>query len=105
MEKWLARALREVRETIERSSLNHERRSYTMEEAARALSISDSTVRRMVRSGAIRSVRIGKRMVVPASEVTRLLTPKPIPQRNKAPKRVAPLQDELAAMRASVKRR
>jgi excisionase family DNA binding protein len=44
-------------------------------EAAKRLGISLSSVRRLEERGELRTVRIGGRVVVPSSEVARLLTP------------------------------
>ena len=49
------------------------------EEAARRLGVSVTTVRRLEARGQLRVVRLGGRVVVPSSEVARLLTPAPTP--------------------------
>jgi excisionase family DNA binding protein len=52
----------------------HQRRVlYTVEEAARLLGISPSTVYRWAREGELRTVPVGGRMVVPASSLEQLL--------------------------------
>ena len=45
------------------------------EEAARRLGVSVTTVRRLEARGQLRVVRLGGRVVVPSSEIARLLTP------------------------------
>ncbi len=45
--------------------------SYTLDEAAQALAVSLAHVRRMVDAGAMRVVRVGRRITVPVSEVQR----------------------------------
>jgi len=45
------------------------------EEAAKRLGVSVTTVRRLEARGELRVVRLGGRVVVPSSEVARLLTP------------------------------
>jgi excisionase family DNA binding protein len=47
------------------------------EEAARRLGVSVTTVRRLEARGQLRVVRLGGRVVVPSSEVARVLTPAP----------------------------
>jgi len=49
-----------------------EPRAFGIKEAARLLSVSTWSIRRWIRQGKIRSVRLGKRVLVPASEVDRL---------------------------------
>src|SRR5262245_58397653 len=48
---------------------------YTVEEAARLLGISASTVYRWAREGELRTVPVGGRMTVPASSLEQLLGP------------------------------
>jgi excisionase family DNA binding protein len=55
----------------------HETVGLSEKEAARRLGVSLSTVRRLRARGELRSVRIGERVVVPSSEVARLLAPAP----------------------------
>lgn len=49
--------------------------------AANALSVSLTTMKRHVRVGKVRTVKIGDRTLVPRSEVERLATPKQAPAR------------------------
>ena len=44
-----------------------------IESAAKALSLSPWTVRAYIREGKIRSVRIGRRVLIEASEIRRLI--------------------------------
>jgi excisionase family DNA binding protein len=46
---------------------------FTIDDAARQLSVGRSTVYRLIRQGTIRIVKIGSRTIVPASEIDRLL--------------------------------
>jgi excisionase family DNA binding protein len=52
---------------------NHERLTFTVEEAARKIGISRAKAYECVRSGEIPSVRIGRRLVVPRLALDRLL--------------------------------
>jgi excisionase family DNA binding protein len=54
-----------------------ERMGYRMEEVAAALQIHVHTIRRMIDSGSIKTVRFGRNVIIPKSEMERLLTPKP----------------------------
>ena len=49
-----------------------EPRLFGIKEAARLLSVSSWSIRRWIRQRKIRSVRLGRRVLVPASEVDRL---------------------------------
>jgi len=42
-------------------------------EASRRLSVSTFTTRRLVKAGQIRAVRVGKRVLIPASEIERVI--------------------------------
>lgn len=48
---------------------------YTIEETARRLRVSVSHIRRSIRRGDIRVLRVGHVLRVPASEIDRLLKP------------------------------
>ena len=50
-----------------------DRRVYTMAEAARELRLGDSKFRQLCQGSAIRTVRVGRRVLVPASEIERFL--------------------------------
>ena len=50
-----------------------ERRTYTVEEAARILGISRSSAYEAARKGEIPTIRIGKLLRVPAAQLDRLL--------------------------------
>lgn len=50
-----------------------DRRAYTREEAAQALTISTRTLDRLIRGGRLAVVKIGARILIPATEVDRLL--------------------------------
>jgi excisionase family DNA binding protein len=46
----------------------------SVEEASRRLSVSTFTTRRLIKSGQLRAVRVGKRVLVPLSEIERVMT-------------------------------
>ena len=50
-----------------------ERLAYSIDETARLLGVSRTTVNVLIRRGELRSVKLGWRRVVPASEIRRLL--------------------------------
>ena len=84
---WLSRAGHVARLPVDNS--NHEevpmpsmkntqdRRAYTVEEVARLLGISRGSAYEAVRSGQIRSLTIGRRIVIPPSAVIELLGHEP----------------------------
>jgi excisionase family DNA binding protein len=45
----------------------------SVEETSRRLSVSTFTTRRLIKSKYIRAVRVGRRVLVPASEVERII--------------------------------
>lgn len=47
--------------------------SLTTREVAKLLRISDETVRRQIRTGKIRAVKVGKQWLVPGAELNRIL--------------------------------
>jgi excisionase family DNA binding protein len=49
--------------------------AYSIPDAARLLGIGKSKAWALVREGVLRPVRLGKRTVIPASEIARVLTP------------------------------
>lgn len=48
--------------------------AYRIPDAAEAIGVSAATLRREIRAGRIRTVHIGRRVVVPASELHRITT-------------------------------
>ena len=46
-----------------------------LEEAQQLTDISHYTLRRMVRSGTLRAARVGRRIVIPITELERLIKP------------------------------
>ena len=48
------------------------RRTYTTEEVAEMAGVAEATVRKQIRAGEIRSIRMGRRILIPATEVDRL---------------------------------
>ena len=53
--------------------------TYTVTEAAAVLGVSRSTAYECVRSGDLRAIRLGRRLVVPKSAITDLLCGSPSP--------------------------
>ena len=51
--------------------------AYSITEAADQLGICSRLMRELVREKRVRSVRIGRRVIIPASELERLLAPPP----------------------------
>lgn len=69
----LLREIGRLLEALERSfEADAERKFYTVRDAAQLLSIGESTLRRLVREGKIRGLKVGGRIVIPVSEVVRL---------------------------------
>jgi excisionase family DNA binding protein len=66
--------LRLLREQIERQ-FGGAPAAYTLEAAARQLSVSTKTVRRMMASGQLLPVTLGRRKLIPRSEIERVTTP------------------------------
>ncbi len=76
----------------------------TREEAARLLSVSQSTVKSMLRDGEIIPTQVHGRTMVPTSEVVRISRPKAAPmrqQRRRSPR--AEGRTEAEKIRASLK--
>ena len=66
--------LRLLREQIERQ-FGASPAAFTVEAAARQLSVSAKTVRRMMASGQLLPVTLGRRRLIPRSEIERVTTP------------------------------
>lgn len=49
------------------------RLTYSVAEAAQVLGIHELTIRRFVKEGVIRSIRLGRRVLIPASALDELL--------------------------------
>lgn len=64
----------------------------SVEEAAKRLGVSPATIRRMLVAGLIQSVRIGKRRMVPMSELRRLAEPVPAQKMERAAVATKPKQ-------------
>jgi excisionase family DNA binding protein len=45
----------------------------SIEETSRRLAVSSFTVRRLVKAGQVRAVRVGKRLLIPGSEIERII--------------------------------
>ena len=56
---------------------NPQQRAYTVAEAAELLRVSHWLVREACRRGEIRSVRLGKRIIIPAAALAAFLDPAP----------------------------
>lgn len=54
--------------------------AYSIKEAAHELGICERLMRDLVRESKIRSVQIGRRIVIPHTELERLLAPPPAPE-------------------------
>lgn len=52
----------------------HEERLRSVPEAAERLHVSSFTVRRLIRSGALKAVRISKRVLIAESELMRVIS-------------------------------
>lgn len=79
----------------------------TRERAAHELSVSLTTLKQMIRDGQLVTVSIGKRQMVPASEVMRLAKPAPAKKASSAhrPRAAASTAlDEASAVRALLKK-
>ena len=50
-----------------------EKLAYTLEETAKALTLSRATVFKLVKSGRLRAVRVGSRALIPVKELQRFL--------------------------------
>ncbi|NDQ55464.1 MAG: helix-turn-helix domain-containing protein [Acidipila sp.] len=48
-------------------------RGYTLKEAARAISISENTLRLHIKRGSAAAIHCGRRVIVPGAEVARIL--------------------------------
>ena len=66
--------LKEMAVLIKKLEENGENEEYLMpiKEAARRLGLAESTLRRLIAQKEIKSVRVGGKIVVPSSEITRL---------------------------------
>ncbi len=54
-----------------------EKRIYTVSEFAGELGIPQSSVRRWLKNGNLRGTKMGKKWLIPASEIDRLVNPPP----------------------------
>lgn len=52
---------------------NHGESALSKRDAAERIGVSESTVNRLVAAGQLRAVRIGSRVLIPTSEIDRLL--------------------------------
>lgn len=57
-----------------------DRLAYSIDEVARLLSVSESTVKRMLAAGTLKAVKVGGHRRIPRSELYRLLEPTPTEQ-------------------------
>ncbi|WP_425605673.1 helix-turn-helix domain-containing protein [Pseudoxanthomonas daejeonensis] len=58
----------------ERKETHPEAIAFSVEEAARRLAVGRSTMYQLIRSGEVATSRFGRRTVVPASELSRVLS-------------------------------
>lgn len=82
-------------------------KALTLDEAAAQLSVSPRTLARMAKENQLRTVTLGRRVLVPVTELERLLEP-PAPAKPTAPARDrgAPSGNtEAAAVRSALRRR
>lgn len=77
-------------------------------QAAKALGVSVTTVKQLIRDGELATVKIGKRPMIPMSEIERLSTPAaPKSTSSRAPRRRRGQRDakaEAAALRQALKK-
>ncbi|MBZ5513638.1 MAG: helix-turn-helix domain-containing protein [Acidobacteriia bacterium] len=52
-----------------------EKKLITVADSAESLSVSRDTIRRLITRGTLKSVRIGRRVMIPVSELERLAKP------------------------------
>lgn len=62
-----------------------QRLTYSVTEVSEALGVPVATIRGWIRSGEMSALRIGRRVLVPASELDRLTGPRAAPQQGPAP--------------------
>lgn len=65
--------------------MNTEHELYTRKETAARLRISPSTLSRLSKSGEIRTVRIGRSVLIPATEIDRIKEGRPLPPADHSP--------------------
>ncbi len=57
------------------------RLTYTIRQTARALGVSEWTIRRWIRNDTLPAIKVGGTWLIPADELDALLHPKPRPNR------------------------
>lgn len=70
--------------TTENGAATGERLAYTVAEAAEALGVNRQFLYRQVRAGAVPSIRLGQRILVPRMELERVLAGQPKEKRTGA---------------------
>lgn len=106
----VSEALARLDAAVERLTRLAERpipKALTLDEAAAQLSVSPRTLARMAKQGLLRTTTLGRRVLVPVSELDRLLAPpeQMTQQRPPAARRAPVGRDEAAALRAAIRRR
>jgi excisionase family DNA binding protein len=54
--------------------MTSQERLWSVEKSSERLSVSTFTTRRLIKSGELRAVRVGRRLLVPESEISRVIT-------------------------------
>lgn len=62
-----------ARQILPQQNVPVERRAYSLDEAAKLISVSKFTISRRIREGKIRAIRVGRRVLVPSDSIHRLL--------------------------------
>ena len=67
MQAAILHELSKLLKALEKELVNREQKYYSVPEAAKLMSISESALRRLVKSGEVPSVRLGGKILIPAS--------------------------------------
>lgn len=104
--------LRAVRELLAGRTWEEPPKVYDFDEAAKMLAVSERTVRRLAKTGAVLTVLIGSKPRIPVSELRRITTPRPhspsmgertVAQAKPRRARTSASMGEAAAIRAALK--
>lgn len=103
-----SKVLTELVESIRRMEaalVRSEQRAYSQKDAASLLGVSYRHLKRMVKRMEIRTVSIGGKRQIPASEIQRLTTPaEPLRREPRQRKKVFDARAEADALRAAIRR-
>lgn len=99
IDEQLAQIREQLKLIAEKLSGHGRRRACTLREAADDLRVGLSTVKQLVREQVLLTVTIGRRRLVPAAELDRLLTLKPSPREMKTRRKT-----EAEKIRAALRR-